>query len=130
MRCSARYSWANTFIVRNNRTLFTHVPTRRITEAEVAEVAAPVASGEGGRDLIDAAFDEDANRENSDAGIAVSSMEQLSKDIMTLSLVPKSRWQTLLHLDLIKVRPGCPTKGGSCIINPGIPATKQTKRTT
>ncbi|KAI9769929.1 MAG: hypothetical protein M1840_003638 [Geoglossum simile] len=88
----------------NNRTLFTHVPTRRITEAEIVEVTAPVASGEGGRDLIDAAFDEDTNQNNGDVGVVVSSMEQLSKDIMTLSLVPKSRWQTLLHLDLIKQR--------------------------
>jgi U3 small nucleolar RNA-associated protein 21 len=124
-----RYSWTNAFFIRNNRTLFTHVPTRRITEAEIAEVVAPVASGEGGRDLIDAAFDEDASRENSDVGAVLSSMEQLSKDIMTLSLVPKSRWQTLLHLDLIKVRPSRPTKGGSCI-NPSTSATEQTKRTT
>ncbi|KAI9782568.1 MAG: hypothetical protein M1839_004812 [Geoglossum umbratile] len=88
----------------NNRTLFTHVPTRHITEAEITEVTAPVASGEGGQDLINAAFDGVANQENNDVDVAVSSMEQLSKDIMTLSLVPKSRWQTLLHLDLIKQR--------------------------
>jgi U3 small nucleolar RNA-associated protein 21 len=31
-------------------------------------------------------------------------LDQLSADMMTLSLVPKSRWQTLLHIDLIKAR--------------------------
>jgi len=34
----------------------------------------------------------------------VQSADQLSADLMTLSLVPKTRWQTLLHLDLIKQR--------------------------
>jgi U3 small nucleolar RNA-associated protein 21 len=31
-------------------------------------------------------------------------MDQLSEKITTLSLVPKSRWQTLLHLDVIRAR--------------------------
>ena len=31
-------------------------------------------------------------------------MDQLSDGITTLSLVPKSRWQTLLHLDVIRAR--------------------------
>lgn len=30
---------------------------------------------------------------------------QLSDELLTLSLVPRSRWQTLLNLDTIKVRP-------------------------
>ena len=34
----------------------------------------------------------------------VASLEQLSKDVTTLSLVPRSRWQTLLHLDVIRER--------------------------
>ncbi|KAH0541505.1 hypothetical protein FGG08_004046 [Glutinoglossum americanum] len=88
----------------NNRTLFTHVPTRHITEAEIVEVAAPVVSGEGGQDLINAAFGEEADRESRVEDVTASNVEQLSKDIVTLSLVPKSRWQTLLHLDLIKQR--------------------------
>ncbi|KAH0551639.1 hypothetical protein GP486_007144, partial [Trichoglossum hirsutum] len=86
----------------NNRTLFTHVPTRHITEAEIMEVIAPVASGEGGQHLIEAAFGEEADRMNLGGDIAVSGVDQLSKDLITMSLVPKSRWQTLLHLDLIK----------------------------
>jgi U3 small nucleolar RNA-associated protein 21 len=30
--------------------------------------------------------------------------EQLSEGLMTLSLLPRSRWQTLLNLETIKVR--------------------------
>lgn len=85
----------------NNRTLFTHVPTRHISENEIAELLGPTASGEGGHQLIDGAFQDDD--EEAEDSFAANSLDQLSEDMMTLSLVPKSRWQTLLHLDLIKV---------------------------
>lgn len=85
----------------NNKTLFTHVPTRHISENEIAEVEGPTVSGEGGRGAIEGAF-EDETDDSEDAAPS-QSLEQLSGDMMTLSLVPKSRWQTLLHLDLIKV---------------------------
>lgn len=86
----------------NNKTLFTHVPTRHISENEIAAIAAPTVSGEGGRGMIDGAF-EDTAEDDRDAA-PMESLEQLSADMMTLSMVPKSRWQTLLHLDLIKQR--------------------------
>jgi len=86
----------------NNKTLFKHVPTRHISEKEIASITAPTVSGEGGHNVIDGAFqDEDEGSE--DAAPALS-LDQLSKDMMTLSVVPKSRWQTLIHLDLIKAR--------------------------
>lgn len=86
----------------NNKTLFTHVPTRHISEKEVAMIAGPTVSGEGGKGLIDSAFEEDVD-DTTDAA-PTQLLEQLNQDMMTLSLVPKSRWQTLLHLDLIKQR--------------------------
>ncbi len=85
----------------NNKTLFTHVPTRHISESEIANVAGPTASGEGGAGVIDAALVE--GEEDADSA-APPSLDQLSDDLLTLSLVPKSRWQTLLHLDLIRQR--------------------------
>ncbi|KAI9820373.1 MAG: hypothetical protein M1827_005997 [Pycnora praestabilis] len=87
----------------NNKTIFTHVPTRQISEKEIANINPPTASGEGGQGPIDAAFD-DEGQEESDPQGTITSLDQLSQDIMTLSVVPKSRWQTLLHLDLIKQR--------------------------
>ena len=86
-----------------NRTLFTHVPTRHIQESEVVQAAVPRASGEGGQGLIDAAFDEEVEEGGASESLATLT-EQLSKDMTTLSLVPRNQWQTLLHLDLIRQR--------------------------
>jgi U3 small nucleolar RNA-associated protein 21 len=86
----------------NNKTLFTHAPTRHISANEIAEITAPTVSGEGGHGVIDEAFEDDA--EDFEGVAPTLALDQLSKDMMTLSLVPKSRWQTLLHIDLIKQR--------------------------
>ncbi|KZM26977.1 rRNA processing [Ascochyta rabiei] len=87
-----------------NRSLFTHVPTRQISDADVATVSAPTASGEGGENIIDAAGEESEDDDQEKGATAVPVMDQLSDKITTLSLVPKSRWQTLLHLDVIRAR--------------------------
>jgi U3 small nucleolar RNA-associated protein 21 len=86
----------------NNKTMFTHVPTRHISEHEIAELGGPAVFGEGGHGLINDSFEEDSD-DAADSAPA-QPLDQLSADMMTLSLVPKSRWQTLLHLDLIKQR--------------------------
>jgi U3 small nucleolar RNA-associated protein 21 len=86
----------------NNKTLFTHVPTRHISENEIAQISGPTVSGEGGHGVIDGAFEDEAD-EDQESTPALS-LDQLSEDMMTLSLVPKSRWQNLLHLDAIKQR--------------------------
>ncbi|KAK4189303.1 Utp21 specific WD40 associated putative domain-containing protein [Podospora australis] len=87
-----------------NRTLFQHVPTRQISEAEIGSVSAPTASGENGQGLIEAALEGGGDEAEQDDGVTAPVLDQLSKDMMTLSLVPKARWQTLLHIDLIKQR--------------------------
>ena len=90
----------------NNRTLFTHVPTRLIKEDEMSSAIALTSSGEIGQGLIDAAFDEEPSEEDDEdtSYNAVATTDQLNIDMLTLSLVPKSRWQTLLHLDTIRQR--------------------------
>ncbi|KAI1435643.1 WD domain-containing protein [Xylaria sp. CBS 124048] len=115
----------------NNKALFTHVPTRQISESAVARVSGPTASGEGGQGLLEAAFEE-ASAEDEDE-VAAPSLEQLSADMMTLSLVPRSKWQTLLHLDLIKKRnkpkepPKAPEKAPFFLPSTtGAPSTQQT----
>ncbi|KAI0106288.1 WD domain-containing protein [Nemania sp. FL0031] len=87
----------------NNKSLFTHVPTRQISESVAEQVSGPTASGEGGQGLLEAAFEDEDIMEDEDK-VSAPSLDQLSADMMTLSLVPRSRWQTLLHLDLIKKR--------------------------
>jgi U3 small nucleolar RNA-associated protein 21 len=86
-----------------NRALFTHVPTRHIDEDEVRKVDLPNASGEGGQPLLESAFEEQGPTEADDA-VPSSTVDQLSSEIMTLSLVPRNRWQTLVHLDTIAQR--------------------------
>ncbi|KAF2262584.1 Utp21-domain-containing protein [Lojkania enalia] len=87
-----------------NRTLFTHASTRHISEKEIATLNAPTVSGEGGEGIIEAAAEEEQDQEQDLDETMVPIMDQLSDRITTLSLVPKSRWQTLLHLDIIRVR--------------------------
>lgn len=87
-----------------NSTVFKHVPTRQISEKEIGQMLGPTSSGENGQGLVEAAFEEDDQDGKDEDGMAAPDLDQLSADMMTLSLVPKSRWQTLLHLDLIKKR--------------------------
>lgn len=87
-----------------NKTLFTHVPTRHISDNEIAEVDAPTASGEGGENIVSAAYADEQQEQEDEQDAGIPSVDQLSESITTLSLVPKSRWQNLLHLDLIRER--------------------------
>ncbi|GAO16837.1 hypothetical protein UVI_02053750 [Ustilaginoidea virens] len=87
-----------------NKSLFKHVPTRQISEKEIGQVSAPTVSGEGNEGLLEGAFEDDKEGADHDDTTIAPSADQLSSELMTLSLVPKSRWQTLLHLDLIKER--------------------------
>jgi U3 small nucleolar RNA-associated protein 21 len=92
-----------------NKTLFTHVPTRHIGVAELTAVLAsnaqaPTASGEGGQNLIAADAAEESEEEEEDDIAALADLDTLSSDLLSLSLVPRSRWQNLLHIDLIRQR--------------------------
>lgn len=86
----------------SNRSLFMPVSTKNVDESTVADVSAPSMSGENGTAPVETAFSHEPEQDEED-GLAVIS-EQLGKDMLTLSAVPRSRWQTLLHLDLVKVR--------------------------
>lgn len=87
-----------------NKTLFRHVPTRQISAKDMAATALPTVSGEGNRGLLDAAFEEDEGEDAEDPAVIAPDVDQLSAEMTTLSMVPRSRWQTLLHLDIIKQR--------------------------
>lgn len=97
----------------SNKSLFTHVPARHLSEAEVAAVLAaddsaqpaPTASGETATvtvTILDApttsSDDEDA------ADLDIPDLDNLASDLTTLSLVPRSRWQNLLYLDTVRAR--------------------------
>ncbi|KAF9316671.1 hypothetical protein BG003_001695 [Podila horticola] len=86
-----------------NRMQFTTVSLRSITEDDVIRVALPTSST-----LDD--DDEDAenmfttNEEVLALEPTIETPEQLTEQMITLSLLPKSKWQTLLNLDVIKAR--------------------------
>ncbi|KAK5107843.1 hypothetical protein LTR62_000603 [Meristemomyces frigidus] len=100
----------------SNRALFMHVATRLISAEELKKIAeadgatvGPTAGGEGGVVLVPvSAEDEDAEDEiDLDLDLDLETevdIEALSSDLLTLSMVPRSRWQNLLHLDLIRAR--------------------------
>jgi len=66
-------------------------------------MTAPLASGEGGVGVIEAALNpQDGDGEDASTG-TYTTVDQLSNNMLTMSLVPRTRWQTLLNLDVIKV---------------------------
>ncbi|KIW08096.1 uncharacterized protein PV09_01034 [Verruconis gallopava] len=89
----------------NNRTLFTTVSTKRIAPDDIVDIDMPVASGENTETSLEATFEaEDLAVEEEGAVVVAPDLDQLSSDLLTLSLVPKAKWQTLLHLDTIRSR--------------------------
>ena len=90
-----------------NRALFAQVPTRHISRDDVAEIDAPAPSGENGQGVVASTVDENDEDDrylDLSSGAAPPVVDQLSGDLQTLSLVPRARWQTLLHLDVIRQR--------------------------
>ncbi|MCJ1306695.1 hypothetical protein MMC25_000338 [Agyrium rufum] len=89
-----------------NRTLFTHVPISQLEEGEISYTSAPTASGEDGQTMLEAAFEDEEAADGLilNTNSMTSPIEQLSSSMQTLSVVPRSRWQTLLHLDTIAQR--------------------------
>lgn len=86
-----------------NKALFTHVPTKQIddvkgiihlTDKLVFQAASQLA-------IEDTEVEEDDLIDGLDNR---SEMEQLDQALLTLSIVPQSRWQTLLNLDSIRQR--------------------------
>src|SRR5262249_39129348 len=69
----------------------------RLSRAEFAVEAGPDQAHIAHGEQREAEDDEDEEA-------ADQKVEQIASDMMTLSLLPKAKWQTLLHLDLIKER--------------------------
>ncbi|OQD66617.1 hypothetical protein PENPOL_c004G07655 [Penicillium polonicum] len=86
----------------SNRSLFMPMSTKNLDENVIENVGLPATSGEGGAGLIEAAFVDTTEQDEEDGPVLAT--EQLQHDMMTLSLVPKSRWQSLIHLDTIRER--------------------------
>ncbi|KAE8144346.1 Utp21 specific WD40 associated putative domain-containing protein [Aspergillus avenaceus] len=94
----------------SNKSLFLPISTHNVDENSITDVVIPTISGENGVGTIESAFSDDHLPDEAEG--PVLSAEQLSEDMVTLSVVPRSRWQTMLHLDVIKERnkPKAPPK--------------------
>lgn len=87
-----------------NSSLFKRISSKRVADDDIAVLEAPTASGEGGVSILAPALAEPDEQVDEDYHGAPAFNEKLSEDMTTLSVVPRSRWQTLLHLDLIRQR--------------------------
>ncbi|KAK9461119.1 Utp21 specific WD40 associated putative domain-containing protein [Lipomyces oligophaga] len=88
-----------------NRTLFKAVNFRQISESEIAELEMPTISGEGSTNILENALGEESEDEDvSDLDRTYVSAEQISPQLVTLSTLPRSRFSTLVHLDVIRQR--------------------------
>ena len=83
-----------------NRAQFRPVSTRNIEEEEFVDVT--LCATTAASTLLDGAFDDGEDREK--YSNHYESMDQISDDLITLSLGPRSKFTTLLNLDTIKLR--------------------------
>jgi U3 small nucleolar RNA-associated protein 21 len=82
----------------SNRTLYSHVSLRPICQsAEVPLLKLPTTTGEepGGKE-------DGTNLDDNEPEF--KSCDQISKNLVTLSLVASSRWQNLLDIDVVRMR--------------------------
>ncbi|KAL4745078.1 hypothetical protein BDW72DRAFT_208513 [Aspergillus terricola var. indicus] len=86
----------------SNKSLFIPVSTRDLNVENLLDTSLPTSSGEGGVGIIEAAFQQEDEERDGDGPISCT--EQLGRELLTLSVVPKNKWQTLVHMDLIKER--------------------------
>ncbi|EXJ91243.1 hypothetical protein A1O1_04353 [Capronia coronata CBS 617.96] len=85
-----------------NKALFAHIPTRQIDDVNGVIDLSETAEFQAASQLaIEADPEDDVPIETLDAS---SEIDQLDQSLLTLSLVPASRWQTLLNLDSIRQR--------------------------
>lgn len=100
---SANHSKA--FLLRTNKSLCGPVGLRPLpADYQPTETTLPGVTAE----------DSEEEAEPEEVDDAYQSAEQLGAELVTLSLLPESRWKSLLHLDVIKVSPsaGSPSHTG------------------
>ncbi|KAK6875438.1 U3 small nucleolar RNA-associated protein 21 [Candida tropicalis] len=86
-----------------NRAQFRPVSTRHVEEDEFSTILLPNVSGDGGSSILEGALDDDKDEDFSLAEI-YDSVAQIDESLVTLSNGPRTKFNTLLHLDLIKQR--------------------------
>lgn len=87
-----------------NKAQFKAISTRTIGEEDFAKILLPNSSATGGQSILEGAFNgTDANTEDLDYN-TYESMEQINGDLITLSIGPRNKLNTLLNMDIIRQR--------------------------
>lgn len=86
----------------SNKALFTHIATKQIDPVGGVIDLSNTAEFQAASQLAIAGGPEQNNEPDDEA--TISDLEQLDESLLTLSLVPQSRWQTLLNLESIRQR--------------------------
>lgn len=86
-----------------NRAQFHPISTRHVEEEDFSTILLPNVSGEGGSSIIDGALGEDP-QEDLEESQYYRSVDQIDESLLTLSVGPRSKYLTILHLDVIKQR--------------------------
>jgi U3 small nucleolar RNA-associated protein 21 len=89
----------------SNRSQFRSIPVRRINEEDIPTLneSLPSVVGREGEGILGGAFDEDSISEEDDIA-GLSSVDQLSEDLLTISLQPRTKMWSLLNLEAIRRR--------------------------
>lgn len=87
-----------------NRAQFKAISTRTINEEEFTKLLLPNSSATGGGSALEGAFDGSSAEGDDQDFTSYQSVDQISEGLVTLSLGPRNKMHTLLHLDVIKQR--------------------------
>jgi U3 small nucleolar RNA-associated protein 21 len=89
----------------SNRSQFRTIPIRRINEEDIPSLneSLPSISGREGEGVLEGAFDDDEASEDDEIG-GSSTVEQLSEELLTMSLQPRTKMWSLLNLEAIRRR--------------------------
>lgn len=83
---------------------FSKVSVRQISEDDIRDLELPNISGEGGANIVEGAFGMQVGDGDEDDSNSYVSLDQLDKKLLTLSLQPRSKFNTLKSLETIKLR--------------------------
>ncbi|KAK5780361.1 rRNA-processing protein UTP21 PWA37_002678 [Arxiozyma heterogenica] len=89
-----------------NRSQFKAISTRTVNEEEFSKAILPTTSIEGNSSMLAGALDNDEGHEDNERELSnvYHSLEQINKELITLSLGPRNKMNTLLNLNVIKQR--------------------------
>ena len=94
----------NGICIWTNKGQFKPISTRMISEEEFSELQLPNNSITGGTSLLEGALTGDDNDEETGSMNNYESVEQINSDLITLSVGPRNKLNTLLNLDVIRQR--------------------------